>query len=98
MTRFPFGLWRYTTAADGVEALEVHRRHKDRIQAVILDLGLPKLSGWETFVQIRKRDPALRVIFTSGYAREMLGDGRPIDDSAFLPKPYPPQRLVALVH
>jgi CheY-like chemotaxis protein len=36
-------------AADGQEAVDIYRDHKWQISVVLLDLGLPKLSGWEVF-------------------------------------------------
>jgi len=41
------------TARDGAEAVEVHRRFKDEIAVVILDLGLAKLNGWEAFQMMK---------------------------------------------
>ena len=54
------------TALDGVAAVRVHAENADRIQAVLLDLGLPRLGGWEAFLKMRERDPALRCIVASG--------------------------------
>ncbi len=54
------------TALDGVAAVRVHAENADRIQAVLLDLGLPRLGGWQAFLKMRERDPALRCIVASG--------------------------------
>jgi CheY-like chemotaxis protein len=54
------------TALDGQEAVRVHSENADRIQVVLLDLGLPRLGGWEAFLKMRERDPALRCIVASG--------------------------------
>ena len=54
------------TAHDGVEAVETHARHADRISAVLLDLSLPRLGGWQAFLKMRERDPQLRCIVASG--------------------------------
>jgi PAS domain S-box-containing protein len=77
------------TAADGVEAVEVFREHRDRVQCVLLDLTMPRMDGWETLAAIRKFRPNLPVILASGYneAQVMAGyhQERP---QAFLHKPY----------
>jgi two-component system, cell cycle sensor histidine kinase and response regulator CckA len=57
-------------AADGEEGAEVFAAHKESIDLVLLDLGLPKLSGEEVFARIRARDPIARVVFSTGYVRE----------------------------
>ncbi len=54
------------TALDGVEAVATHARHADRISAVLLDLSLPRLGGWQAFLKMRERDPQLRCIVASG--------------------------------
>jgi CheY-like chemotaxis protein len=55
------------TARDGAEAVEVHRRFKDEIAVVILDLGLAKMNGWQAFQMMKKLNPQLKGILASGY-------------------------------
>jgi PAS domain S-box-containing protein len=64
--------YRVLTAADGVEAVDIHRRHKDEIAAVILDFGLPKLNGWEAFRKMKEIDPAVKAIFATGFIASQL--------------------------
>ena len=54
------------TALDGREAVRVHSENADKIGVVLLDLGLPRLGGWEAFLKMRERDPSLRCIVASG--------------------------------
>jgi PAS domain S-box-containing protein len=54
-------------AADGQEGLLLYARHHHVIQAVLLDLSMPRMSGWETLEQILALDPAARVIICTGY-------------------------------
>jgi two-component system cell cycle sensor histidine kinase/response regulator CckA len=77
------------SAADGVEALEVFREHRERIQCVLLDLTMPRMGGWETLAALRAIREDLPVILASGYdeARVMAGD-HPQRPQAFLGKPY----------
>jgi two-component system cell cycle sensor histidine kinase/response regulator CckA len=86
------------TAKDGIEAVETHRLHKDEIAVVILDLGLPKLSGWEAFLRMKQAQPKIKTIVTSGYIKpelrlEMIREGI----TAILQKPYLPEDLLAKV-
>ena len=59
--------YRVLTATNGVDAVEIHRRHKDEIAAVILDLGLPKLNGWSALQKMKETDPTLKPIVATGY-------------------------------
>jgi two-component system, chemotaxis family, CheB/CheR fusion protein len=54
------------TALDGREAVERHAQNADRIDAVLLDLSLPRLGGWQAFLKMREINPALRCVVASG--------------------------------
>jgi two-component system, cell cycle sensor histidine kinase and response regulator CckA len=54
-------------AEDGVQALELFEQYIDSIAAVILDIGLPRLGGYETFLQMHAMNPKIPVIIASGY-------------------------------
>ncbi len=90
--------YRVLTAKDGLEAVEVHRQHKHEIAAVILDLGLPRLSGWEAFLRMKREQPEVKAIVTSGYIKadlraEMVREGV----AAIIHKPYMPDDLLARI-
>jgi PAS domain S-box-containing protein len=77
-------------AKDGVEAIEVFRRHKDTIRLVVCDLTMPHLDGWETLAALRKLSPGVPVVLTSGYDEaDVMADDRDEQPEAFLAKPYP---------
>jgi two-component system, cell cycle sensor histidine kinase and response regulator CckA len=60
--------YRVLGARDGMEAVALHRRYSDEIALVILDLRLPKLSGWAAFQEMKKEDPRLKALVASAYA------------------------------
>jgi signal transduction histidine kinase/ActR/RegA family two-component response regulator len=77
------------TARDGIEAVQVFDLHKDMIEIVLLDLVMPNMDGEETFHALRRIDPTVRVLISSGQtelgrARELLTEGV----QGFLQKPY----------
>ena len=81
-------------AGDGLEAMETFRRHQPEIRLVLCDLTMPHMNGWETLAALRRRDPALPVVLTSGYDENHVMDhidGRHAD--GFLAKPYDGERL-----
>jgi CheY-like chemotaxis protein len=59
--------YRVLGARDGVEAVELYSRHKEEIAVVVLDIGLPKLNGWDVFLTMRKESPQAKVILATGY-------------------------------
>ena len=81
--------YRVVPAADGVEAVEAFLRHKAEISVVVLDLGLPKLNGWQAFQQMQAADPGVQPIVATGYVspeiKAALAEGRL---SAVIMKPY----------
>jgi nitrogen-specific signal transduction histidine kinase/CheY-like chemotaxis protein len=90
--------YRVLVATDGVEAVETFLRHKDEISVVVLDLGLPKLSGWEALQKMRKADPTLKPILASGYiSRDMESAMDQGELSALLMKPYRPEEIIEKV-
>lgn len=91
--------YRVLEAADGVEALRLWREQEGRIDLLITDLVMPEgLGGRELAAQLRAQRPGLKVIFTSGYSAELAGRELTLGPGqAFLPKPCPPQQLLATV-
>jgi two-component system, cell cycle sensor histidine kinase and response regulator CckA len=77
------------TAADGVEALQLYRARGREIAIVLMDLNMPHLNGEETFHELRRIDPQVRVLLSSGFSeqevtRKFLGQGL----AGFVQKPY----------
>jgi two-component system, cell cycle sensor histidine kinase and response regulator CckA len=83
-------------AADGQEAIDMYRDHKQEIGVVLLDLGLPKLSGWEVFKNMKQQNPDVCVIVASGYLDPDL-KSRMHDAGVqyFIEKPYKLNELLA---
>jgi PAS domain S-box-containing protein len=55
-------------ATSGTEAVAVHRKHKDDIDLVILDMIMPDMGGGETYDRIKENNPKVRVLLASGYS------------------------------
>ncbi len=56
--------------SSGKEAIEVLESGNDRIDLVILDLVMPRMSGQQAFEKIKAIDPDIKVLVSSGYSRE----------------------------
>ena len=66
----------YTTieAVDGEEAIRVYSENRDRIDLVILDVVMPRKNGKEVHDELTRIDAHVRVIFVSGYTRDVVID------------------------
>lgn len=75
-------------AKDGIEALEVFQKHKESIHCVLSDVAMPRMDGWQTLTALRRINPDISVILTSGYdVQSMAGDHKDLPQ-AFLSKPF----------
>jgi len=76
-------------AKSGREAIETYEANNDRIDMVILDMVMPDMGGGEAYDMIKKIDPSIRVLLSSGYsidgeAAEILRRGC----NGFIQKPF----------
>lgn len=76
-------------AHDGMEAVEIFKEKKDEINAVLLDMKMPRMDGPQAFIEIRKIKRDAMVILSSGFteteAESFFQGDAPI---AFIQKPY----------
>ncbi|WP_245844106.1 hybrid sensor histidine kinase/response regulator [Nibricoccus aquaticus] len=76
-------------APDGVEAVNMLMSEPSTIDAILLDLNLPRMNGLEVYRNIRRLRPDTKVIVISGNItpetrQELIGLGQ----KDFIPKPY----------
>ncbi len=81
--------YKVVAARSGQEALEVYRKLRGKISLVILDMIMPGMDGEATYDSLKKDDPEIRVILSSGYskneqAKAILEKGC----QAFIQKPF----------
>jgi len=81
-------------AADGEDAVGVFREYATLVRAVVLDLTMPRLGGFEALQALRRIRADVPVLLTSGYSQEEL-DGRAGRShlTGFLQKPYETRQL-----
>jgi PAS domain S-box-containing protein len=76
-------------AEDGLSAIEAWQAHQATIAWVLMDLTMPGLDGYEAFLQLRKLDPQVKVVLSSGWAQDDVSARfAQQPPSAFLPKPF----------
>lgn len=84
--------YRVLEAGDGQQALDIVLRSGEKIDALLLDIYMPKLSGRDTFKQLRAAGNDIPVVVCSGFVIDpdeftILSEGRcpPVD---IMLKPY----------
>jgi PAS domain S-box-containing protein len=85
-------------AADGSDAINLFRDHKDDIGVVLLDLTIPGASSREFVAAAAQLRPDVKIILTSAYSREMAT--HPLDSPqirGFIRKPFQFANLVDLL-
>jgi DNA-binding response OmpR family regulator len=86
-------------ALDSADALRLGETHPGRLDLLITDVVMPRMSGPELARRLRARRPELRVLCMSGYP-EGAQRGVTADAgtwNAWLQKPFSPDGLIAKV-
>jgi len=86
--------YRVLTAKDGKEAVKAYRKNRDEIDIIVLDMVMPNMSGGEAYDHIKKINPDVKVLLSSGYsiggeATEILNRGC----NGFMQKPFTMKQL-----
>ncbi len=81
-------------AESGTEAIELYEKENSKIDIVILDMIMPVMGGTETYKHLKKINPDLKVLFSSGYnideeSSEILN----LESNGFIQKPYKFEKL-----
>jgi PAS domain S-box-containing protein len=87
--------YRTLVAKDGLETVDVYRANHQAIAVVLLDMGMPKMSGWQAYFSMKKINPKINAIVCTGYLdpdkkTEMLEAG--VKD--FVQKPSMPDDIL----
>ena len=90
--------YKVLTAANAGEALLECERRENRIQLVLTDVIMPKLSGRELAERLKVMCPGLRVLFMSGYTDNAIVHHGVLDASThFISKPFAAEDLLRQV-
>lgn len=86
-------------ADSGASALLRWQQHGDTIDLLLTDMVMPEgISGRELATRLQAEHPNLKVIYSSGYTDEMLGEDSPLRNTPnFLEKPFDHNKLLKQV-
>ena len=81
--------YKVLTAKSGKEALVIYKQNMDKIDMVILDMVMPDIGGSEVYDRLKKINPEIKVLLSSGYsitgqASDILNRGC----NGFIQKPF----------
>jgi PAS domain S-box-containing protein len=82
-------------AENGEEALEVFLRNESRVDLIVSDLVMPKMSGRRLFTTLREQNKTVPILFTSGYQSAETGEWLATSaDARLLHKPWTAEELL----
>ncbi len=85
-------------AADGDEALSIFRENQDRINLLLTDMFMPKMTGKELARQVCSIRPDAKVLYLSGYVDDATVHQAVAENRAFfLQKPFASDDLLEKV-
>jgi two-component system cell cycle sensor histidine kinase/response regulator CckA len=90
--------YRVVEASSGHEALTFCDEFEGKIELLLTDVVMPKMSGRQLAEQFLKLRPSIRILYMSGYTGDaIVNHGGLANGTAFLEKPFAPQVLTAKV-
>jgi len=88
--------YRTIAASNGLEAIRLLRESDEPVHLALLDVVMPELGGPETWAELQRMRPGLRVLFASGYA-----EGRQVErmppDAEVVQKPFRTAELLTRI-
>lgn len=77
------------TAHDGIEGIETYTRRQPEIDMVLLDMAMPVMSGKEVYIKLKKINPDIKVLLTSGFKEdERVRQVLKLGVNGFIQKPF----------
>ncbi len=86
-------------AQDGKEAIEIYTSKKDKIDLVLLDMIMPNMAGKETFIELLKINPDIKVLLSSGFSKdEKANEIIKMGVIGFIQKPFRMEELSVAIN
>ena len=77
------------TAQSGKQAIELYRKSEVRFDLVALDMIMPEMNGRETFHELKKINPKVKVLLVSGYSlNKKIEELMALGCDGFIQKPF----------
>ena len=90
--------YRVIEAVDGEDGIKKFKENKDSVRLVILDVVMPKKSGKQAGQEMKKLNPGVKILYTSGYTANILQQKDILaDEGDFITKPVTPYELLTKI-
>jgi PAS domain S-box-containing protein len=77
------------TASDGIKGISAYSERQTDINMVLLDMAMPIMSGREVYKELRKINPQIKVLLTSGFKEdERVRQVIELGVNGFIQKPF----------
>ena len=81
-------------AGSGKEAVEVYRKHKGKVDLVIVDMIMPEMGGGEAYSRMKKNNPKVKALLASGYSIDgQAAEIMELGCDGFIQKPFNVKKL-----
>jgi len=81
--------YRVLTAENGPQALDRYQGNQEKIHLLLSDVVMPEMSGKELYERLCEEQPIMKVLFMSGYAKEVASEtGEMKRGVPFIHKPF----------
>jgi len=80
--------YRVLEAPNGLRAIQLCQEIQDRVDLLLTDVVMPGMTGPELFTRLALAQPAMKVLYMSGYTGQALGQAGLIDEGTLLQKPF----------
>ena len=85
-------------AENGRSAVELFKQIYKEIDLVVMDMVMPEMNGGDAFEEMRRIDPACKVIISSGFSRSgNIDELKSLGLSGFIQKPFRNSKLSQLL-
>ena len=85
-------------AEDGQDCIEKFLANRDRVSLILMDLIMPKRSGQEAYKEIRRFQPGVKVLYSSGYTADFIKNREAGEENMeMVAKPVRPWELLRKV-
>ncbi|MGH9421702.1 MAG: ATP-binding protein, partial [Thermoanaerobaculia bacterium] len=86
--------YRVLEAANGADALRICDQEGDALDLIVTDIVMPEMGGSELATRVRAKQPAARILFTSGYTEDVIvRESFLAPGEEFIEKPFTPALL-----
>jgi len=90
--------YRVILAEDGADAVAKFTANRDSVRLILMDMIMPKMRGREAYGEIRKIDPDVKVLYTSGYSMDLIQNQVEVgEETELIMKPVQPFELLRKV-